>query len=407
MVSSHSALIKNIRDIGVIRGLLPSAKFVMAILIILCLGGGRLVSAASSESEREGSGRNWPLARGDALGTGVARSSLPENPELLWKFEVPKGSFVTTPIVVDGMIYIGDFDGVVRAIDLAGGKEQWKFKSETDDGFKTAAVYRNGMIYIGDVGGTFYCLDAATGKKKWSFKTDGEIDSSANFFKDTVLFGSQDNNFYCLDAKTGKPIWKFALSDQIQCSPTVVADRAFIAGCDGNFHVIDLNKGTEATPPVDIESPSGETPAVRGDTVYFGTEGGTFFAIDWKKGTVLWRWENMARAELIASPAVVPEAVIFASHDRHIRALNPTSGKPIWTFPNHGRVDSSPVVVSNRIFFGSTDGRIYAIDRATGKKVWDYEAGGSFIAAPAVAANRLLIASEDGILYCLGAARGH
>src|SRR5260221_321837 len=171
---------KGIRVFSEIRGLLPAAKVITAALIFLCLGGDRRISAASGESEREGSSRNWPLARGDALGTGVARSSLPDNPELLWKFEVPKGSFVTTPTVVDGMIYIGDFDGVIRAIDLAGGKEQWKFKSETDDGFKTAAVYRNGLIYIGDVGGTFYCLEAASGKKKWSFKTEGEIDSSAN-----------------------------------------------------------------------------------------------------------------------------------------------------------------------------------------------------------------------------------
>src|SRR5260221_11284813 len=93
-VESHSKLMKGIRVFSEIRGLLPAARVITAALIFLCLGGDRRISAASGESEREGSSRNWPLARGDALGTGVARSSLPDNPELLWKFEVPKGSFV-------------------------------------------------------------------------------------------------------------------------------------------------------------------------------------------------------------------------------------------------------------------------------------------------------------------------
>ena len=59
-------------------------------------------------------------------------------------------------------------------------------------GFNASAAVRGGRVYIGDVDGVFYCLDAATGKKLWKFQTDGEIDSSANFHDDHVLFGSQD-----------------------------------------------------------------------------------------------------------------------------------------------------------------------------------------------------------------------
>jgi len=366
------------------------------------LGAGEFVRAAENSERGESVGRDWPLVRGDAQGTAVAQSALPENLEKLWQFDVPMGSFSATPIVFNGVVFIGDLDGVVWAIDLADGKRRWRFKPDESDGFKASAGYRDGFVCVGDLGGVFYCLDAATGKKQWSRKTDGAIDSSPNFYKGRVIFGSEDNNLYCIDLKTGKDVWKLTLADQIQCSPTVLDNRAFLAGCDGSFHVVDLDKGTEIPPPVDIEGPSGQSPAIVGDVAYFGTEGGTFFAIDWKKRTVLWRWENAARAELIASAAALPEEVVFASHDRHVRAVDP-KGKVIWTFPTHGRVDSSPVVVGNRIFFGSADGRIYALDRAAGKKVWEYEAGGSFSGGAAVASNRLLIASDDGILYCLGA----
>ncbi|HEV2969645.1 MAG TPA: PQQ-binding-like beta-propeller repeat protein [Pirellulales bacterium] len=373
--------------------------FLALIAASIAFGVCRLGCTADAIAAVDLAGRDWPLVRGDAWASGVARSTLPDNLDAVWKFEVPKGGFAATPIVVEGMVYIGDLDGAFRAIDLASGKEHWKFTSQ--DGFNASAAVRNGLIYVGDTGGTFYCLDAATGKPKWSFKTEAEIDSSANFFKDTVLFDSQDATFYSLNAKSGKEAWRFKLEEQLRCSPTVVEDRAFLAGCDGKFHVVELNKGTEVG-AVDIDSPTGSTPAVRGDAVYFGTQGGVFFAIDWKKATVLWKWTDANDAEIVSSAAVLPEEVIFASH-RQVRALNPQSGKLLWKFATHGRADCSPVVVGDRVFFGGTDGRITALDRASGKKVWEYEAGGSFTGSPAVASNRILIASDDGIVYCLGA----
>ncbi len=378
------------------------ARLAVLFLAVAMSAGSCDLAVASERSENAGIvGRDWPLVRGDALGTGVARSTLPESLDKLWQFDVPKGAFSATPIVFDGVVYIGDLDGVVHAVDLIGGKEQWKFKPPESDGFKASAGYSNGCVCVGDLGGVFYCLDAANGKKLWSRKAEGAIDGSPVFYKGRVIFGSEDNNLYCIDLKSGKDEWKLTLPDQIQCTPTLLDNLAFLAGCDGNFHVVDLDKGTEIPPPVDIEGPSGQCPAIVGDMAYFGTESGTFFAIDWKKRAVTWRWENSAHAELIASAAALADQVIFASHDRHIRAVD-AKGKVLWAFPTHGRVDSSPVVVGNRVFFGSADGRIDALDRTTGKKVWEYEAGGSFSGGAAVAANRLLIASDDGILYCFG-----
>ncbi|HKD35932.1 MAG TPA: PQQ-binding-like beta-propeller repeat protein, partial [Pirellulales bacterium] len=122
-------------NVGTSYGVLSTAPALVAVAIALIAATSpRPIDAAKGAEEspqrRSEIGRDWPLLRGDSLGTGVAKSSLPENLELLWKFEVPKGSFTTTPIVVDGMVYIGDADGVVRAIGLADGKERWKFKSE-------------------------------------------------------------------------------------------------------------------------------------------------------------------------------------------------------------------------------------------------------------------------------------
>ncbi len=88
--------------------------------------GGPLRSVVAVGAETVGkapTGRDWPLVRGDALATGVSHSPLPADPQLLWKFPVAKGAFGSTPIIVDGAVYIGDLDGALRALDLATGKE--------------------------------------------------------------------------------------------------------------------------------------------------------------------------------------------------------------------------------------------------------------------------------------------
>ena len=315
---------------------------------------------------------NWPMFRGNAMATGVADGTLTDNPQLLWKFSVPKGSFNATPVVVDDTVYIGDLDGTFYAIDLLTGEPRWKFDLDADKaGFAAAAAVRDGSVYVGDIDGTFICLDAKTGEKKWTFKTDGEIDSAANFYQVNVLFGSQDATLYCLNAKTRELQWKHQIGDQIRCSPTVVEDRCFLAGCDGKLHVIDLANGQE-TGAVEIDSPTGCTPAAAGNRIYFGTEGATFFCVDWKQLKIVWQWTEKKRAKSIRSaPRSLPKAVIVGGRDKVVHAFEPDGQqptKPKWDFVTKGRVDSSPVIVGERVYFGSADGRIYGLDAATGEK---------------------------------------
>ncbi|HEY2762313.1 MAG TPA: PQQ-binding-like beta-propeller repeat protein [Pirellulales bacterium] len=367
---------------------------------------GRNATALPPTGESLAIGGDWPVFRGNAMATGVADGELTNNPQLLWKFTVAKGSFNATPVVVGDTVYIGDLDGTFYAIDLTSGEQRWKFDLGADKaGFATAAV-RDGSVYVGDTDGMFICLDAKTGEKKWTFKTDGEIDSAANFYRDKVLFGSQDATLYCLNAKTGELQWKHEIGDQIRCSPTVVEDRCFLAGCDGKLHVIDLANGGE-TGAVEIGSPTGCTPAAAGDRIYFGTEGATFFCVDWKTLKIVWQWTERQRSQSIrASAALTSDIVIVGGRDKAVHAFQPDAIQPVlpkWNFVTKGRVDSSPVIVGKRVYFGSSDGRIYGLDVTSGEKLWDYEAGGEFNAGPAIARGRLLIASSDGLVYCFGA----
>lgn len=344
--------------------------------------------------------KKWPLFRGDSHSSGVAASSLPDKLDLLWRYRVEDGGFETTPAVVDGVVYVGDFDGKLHAVDAKSGEKKWEFAGEL--GFVASPSVYIGHVYIGDLDGKFYCINAKSGKKVWDFATEAQIDSSANFYKENVLIGSQDATLYCRNAATGKEVWSFTIDDQIRCTPTVVDNRCFLAGCDGKLHIIDLDKG-KSIGDVAIDSPTGTTPAVRGQRVYFGTHAGDFFCIDWKNAKTVWTWQDKAKpSEFRSSAAVGKDHIIVGDRGRRLFALNPDTGEQLWEFPTKKNVDSSPVIVGERVFFGSGDGVLYALHIDTGKEQWKYEAGGGFIGSPAVAEGKLFIASEDGVLYCFG-----
>ena len=224
----------------------------LTVAISLCLLSAVSSAGARNDDELNRGGTNWPIFRGDTLADGVARSKLPNRPQLLWKHTVPGGAFEGTPAIVDGVVYIGDLDGTLFALRLKDGSEIWKYT--IDGGFPASPAVRDSRVYIGDYDGGFHCIDAKTGEKQWFFETNAEISSCANFFQNTVLVGSQDATLYCLNALSGEVAWQLMLQDQIRCSPTIVDGRAFVAGCDGQLHIVNVEKG-EAIASVPINSP--------------------------------------------------------------------------------------------------------------------------------------------------------
>ena len=346
-------------------------------------------------------GQSWPVFRGDAQASGVARGKLPDKLEQLWTFTTDKGGLEATPIIADGKVFIGDTESNFYAVALADGKKLWEFTAPS--GFLAAAGYRQGRVFVGDIDGNFYCLEAGSGKQLWKFQAEAEIDSGPNFYKNRVIFGSQDNNLYCLDCDSGQLVWKYETSNQIRCSPTIAGNHTLVAGCDGNLHLVDLETGHSAG-EVPMGGPTMCTPAVAGQRAFVGIEDGVFMAVDLQEKKQLWKFQNPEQVGAFrASAAVTPEAVIVASRDRHVHALHPDTGKPLWSFPAKARVDCSPVVVGELVFCGAANGMLFGLELKTGKLRWQYKAGGAIVGSPAVAAERLVIGTDAGQLICFGA----
>src|SRR5436309_15546763 len=95
---------------------------------------------------------DWPLFRGNALQTGVARDELPGMVQVRWKLQFKEG-FDGAAAITGGVVYAGSFDQHLYALDLVTGKEKWKYKAGP---FKAPVSFHDGAIYVGDEEGMFH-----------------------------------------------------------------------------------------------------------------------------------------------------------------------------------------------------------------------------------------------------------
>jgi outer membrane protein assembly factor BamB len=378
--------------------------FVFALCLTSCAPA-LIVAPDSPDGDKANSGETtvvptndaWTLFRGNALQSGVSPGRLPDKLVELWKFEA-KDAIEGAPAVHRGVVYVGSNDEYLYAIDLATGKEKWKYKGAS---FTVSPAYRDGAIYVGDGDGIFHCVDAAGGKKKWTFKTDGEIKSAANFSGDLILFGSYDESLYCL-TKDGKEKWTFKTAGPVNGSPAVAEGKTFVAGCDSSIHIIDIAKGTELS-AVELTGQAAATAAVHGDHLYVGNMSNDLQAVDLKKAAVAWTFtpDKFPQA-FFSSAAVTDEYVVVGCRNKRLYIIDRKTGKEKKPFLTGGRVDSSPVVVGDCVYVGSDDGNLYVIDLKTGGQVQKIELDGPVTGSAAVAAGRLLIGTKQGTLYCFG-----
>jgi outer membrane protein assembly factor BamB len=78
------------------------------------------------------------------------------------------------------------------------------------------------------------------------------------------------------------------------------------------------------------------------------------------------------------------------------------AGNQLWSFNAGGRLDASPVIVRNAVIAATMDGLLYALNLNNGKELWSYEIGSGMAHNPAVMDNTLVVGARDGNVYFFG-----
>jgi outer membrane protein assembly factor BamB len=310
--------------------------------------------------------RGNPAHTGEMLGPGPdPGQSIVER----WSFTT--GGSVSTPAVVDGVVYVGSQDGNLYAIDAATGVQRWSFA--TLQWVKSSPTVVNGVVYVGGGGYTsgpshVYAIDAATGLQRWSFATGDGVESSPAVVDGVVYVGSGDGNLYAIDAATGVQRWSFAAGGRVESSPAVVDGVVYVGSRGSNIYAVDAASGEELWSfPVD-EINVMSAPAVVDGVVYVGSGGvqslggSSIYAIDAASGEQLWSFAT--GGTVMASPALVDGTVYVGSWDHNLYALDAASGELKWSFTAGDKVGDA-VVADGIVYVGSEDMKLYALESAT------------------------------------------
>lgn len=341
---------------------------------------------------------NWSQFRGNHRLSGVSDSSVPANLKLLWQYEAGE-SIESSAAIVGSTVFVGSQKGELTSLNLDNGSVYWKYKIDDPIG-ESSPAFSDGLVYIGDLGGWLHAVNASDGKKVWAFKTGSEIKSSPVVVGDRILIGSYDEYLYCV-SRNGSLVWKAKTNGPVHATPAIANGLAFVAGCDELFRGIRISDGKEVF-SVNSEAYTGASPAIRGNSAFYGTFNNEVLMVNLTDHKVGWRYEHPQRKfPFYSSAAVTADRVVVGGRDKLVHGLD-LSGKAAWTFTTRARVESSPAVADGRVFVGSNDGRFYALNLNTGVKVWEFTAGAPLSASPAIARGRIVIGSQDGKLYCFG-----
>jgi outer membrane protein assembly factor BamB len=98
-------------------------------------------------------------------------------------------------------------------------------------------------------------------------------------------------------------------------------------------------------------------PVVKGDTIYFGSDDGNFYALDAESGYM--RWVFKSGAEINSVPYVDSNQVYFGSKDGKVYALSLADGQEMWNFSTYSQVNSLVERYEDYIIFSADADAIY------------------------------------------------
>jgi eukaryotic-like serine/threonine-protein kinase len=325
---------------------------------------------------------------------------LPKFNGLKWTFHT-HGEVISSPAVVEGVVYVGSTDGNLYAIDEESGTEKWKFT--TGARIPSSPAVAGGLIFFGSYDGYFYAIDQATGKLKWKFHNaerryaakhlHGSLPvdetmpdpfdvylSSPAVWKGAVYFGSGDGSVYALDAATGTLKWKFQTGDVVHASPAIVDGKVYIGSWDSYFYALDAASGKviwrfKTGEDNDIHNQVGiqSSATVFNGIVYFGCRDSKLYALDAETGKQRWMFFNHG-SWVITSPVVHDGKVFFATSDTAtLYALDAQTGAPDFSLKFHWVIFSSPAIAGSTLYVAGQDGILTAVDLETKKPVWTFQ----------------------------------
>jgi outer membrane protein assembly factor BamB/tRNA A-37 threonylcarbamoyl transferase component Bud32 len=314
----------------------------------------------------------------------------------------PKDRFPTAESMRDALLAAAKKTGILDRIEVPSAvkprsdvKELWSF--ECEDEIRGSPLVHNGVVYIGCYDNNLYALDAKNGQFLWKYATEGGIATRPAALDEAVFVGSEDFRVHAVTASQGRLVWTYHTEGPIRSSPTVSHGHLFLGSDDSHLHVVNILSGRRAW-RADANGPVRSSPLVASERVYFGCESGDFYCVDFR-GELKWRFK--AKRAITSSPILVEGMLYFTSLDWTLYAIEAEGGWQIWRFRMGKPSISTPVFAEGKLFVGCADGNIYAVEARSSRELWRFQTEHQVTGSPITMEDSLYVGSVDGSVYCL------
>jgi alcohol dehydrogenase (cytochrome c) len=145
-------------------------------------------------------------------------------------------------------------------------EQKWIFQAESLEKFETTPLVVDGIMYLSQAPSDAVALDAKTGRLFWTYRyipsTDvrpccGAVNRGLAIRGDTLFLATLDAHLVALDAKTGRLLWKTKVASAaagyaMTLAPLVVKDNVIVGVAGGEFGIrgfiaaYDARTGREA-----------------------------------------------------------------------------------------------------------------------------------------------------------------
>ena len=234
---------------------------------------------------------------------------------------VPLGSKVVSSAEVwQDKVIAGTSDGRVVAVSLANGKRLWGRRigpsiranpsagkdyviAAATDGSLVRLDAKGKIVWSAKIGGGVYsnplCLEDSDlivfgstnsfvcayslsgGAPRWKYRVGGEVNGSPALRENTLFIGAQNGNCYALTLD-GKLLWQHDTGGAVLSTPLVIGGCLYVTTYGAKLVVLDAESGKELA-EYRAGSPLFSSPDSDGRQIYFGSNGGTFYALDLPK----------------------------------------------------------------------------------------------------------------------------
>lgn len=309
-----------------------------------------------------------------------------ESPGEAWSRMLPGP--VTEPLATDGDRLYVVAEGRVYAMD-ADGNPLWNVRPLATGGVSVTAM----GPAVGSESGNVVFLDPKDGATVRSALAGGPVRGEPVQLDTSVAWVTVHG------AVASTASWGHDVAASAAGRPVADGEQVFITTLEGELVCADASgvRWKAVLPGTAADGPTLDAEHVYVPIAAATGHPGGVVAFD-RAGKELWRHQTEFGP---AAPLSVGAAVYVADRDGHVYALDPASGKEIWSAEGFSEFTSQPLLLGDQIYVGNGDGFLYRID-SDGGVVWKTRLGAPLTGDPVMLRGRIVLGLANGRVVALG-----